>query len=193
LVIPLMWFALTYIGYVIANLIIWRAPVDGSPRILDVVLMSLLAAMLVTAYDLGADPYMVFVLKAWIMTKKDGAWFGETVQGFVGWMVVGPSASCWCSVCWCASCRYARAGCGIPPARAGAGVDLCRPDGVPDRRRLPGRDPFDRRLRDGVSGVVRPGRLAALEDARRRQRGRNGVCRPARHAQGRLMHTSEPP
>jgi uncharacterized membrane protein len=55
----------------------------------DAVLMSLLAAMLVTAYDLGADPYMVFVLKAWIMTKQDGAWFGETVQGFVGWTVVG--------------------------------------------------------------------------------------------------------
>ena len=88
-IIPLMWFALTYIGYVMANLIVWRAPVDGSPRILDAVLMSLLAAMLVTAYDLGADPYMVFVLKAWIMTKQDGAWFGETVQGFVGWTVVG--------------------------------------------------------------------------------------------------------
>ena len=88
-IIPLMWFALTYIGYVMANLIVWRAPVDGSPRILDAVVMSLLAAMLVTAYDLGADPYMVFVLKAWIMTKKDGAWFGETVQGFVGWTVVG--------------------------------------------------------------------------------------------------------
>lgn len=88
-IIPLMWFALTYIGYVMANLIVWRAPVDGSPRLRDAVLMSLLAAMLVTAYDLGADPYMVFVLKAWIMTKKDGAWFGETVQGFVGWMVVG--------------------------------------------------------------------------------------------------------
>lgn len=87
-VIPLMWFALTYTGYVLANLIVWRAPVDGSPRIADAALMSLLAAMLVTAYDLGADPYMVFVLKAWIMTKKDGDWFGETVQGFVGWTVV---------------------------------------------------------------------------------------------------------
>lgn len=42
--------------------------------------MSLMAAMLVTAYDLGADPYMVFVLKAWIMTKTDGGWFGETLQ-----------------------------------------------------------------------------------------------------------------
>ena len=88
LIIPLMWFALTYMAYVIANLIVWRAPADGSTHLGEAVGMSLLAAMIVTAYDLGADPYMVFVLKAWIMTKKDGAWFGETVQGFVGWMFV---------------------------------------------------------------------------------------------------------
>ncbi len=87
-VIPLMWFALTYMGYVIANLIVWRAPVDGSTHLGEAVWMSLLTAMIVTAYDLGADPYMVFVLKAWIMTKKDGAWFGETVQGFFGWVFV---------------------------------------------------------------------------------------------------------
>jgi uncharacterized membrane protein len=30
----------------------------------------------------------VFVLKAWIMTKTDGWWFGETLQGFVGWALV---------------------------------------------------------------------------------------------------------
>jgi len=50
--------------------------------------MSFLAAMIVTAYDLGADPYMVYKLKAWIMVKTDGWWFGETVQGFFGWMFV---------------------------------------------------------------------------------------------------------
>lgn len=88
-IIPLMWFALTYIGYVLSNLIVWRAPADGDFHWGEAVWMSLLAAMIVTAYDLGADPYMVFVLKAWIMTKTDGAWFGETVQGFVGWTFVG--------------------------------------------------------------------------------------------------------
>jgi uncharacterized membrane protein len=31
---------------------------------------------------------MVYTLKAWIMTKTDGAWFGETVQGFFGWVFV---------------------------------------------------------------------------------------------------------
>jgi len=91
-VIPLMWFALCYIAYVIANLIVWQKPADAQPGqptpLLQEIIMSLLAAMIVTAYDLGADPYMVFVLKAWIMAKKDGWWFGETLQGFVGWMSV---------------------------------------------------------------------------------------------------------
>lgn len=87
-IIPLMWFALCYVGYVIANLIVWQAPTDGAPALRQTVLMSFLAAMIVTAYDLGADPYMVFTLKAWIMAKTDGGWFGETLQGFVGWMTV---------------------------------------------------------------------------------------------------------
>lgn len=88
-IIPLMWFALTYIGYVISNLIVWRTPTDGSSHVGEAVCMSLLAAMIVTAYDLGADPYMVYVLKAWIMADTHGDWFGETVQGFVGWTFVG--------------------------------------------------------------------------------------------------------
>jgi len=87
-IIPLMWFALCYVAYVIANLIVWQAPIDGAPPMLQSVVMSFLAAMIVTAYDLGADPYMVFTLKAWIMAKTDGGWFGETLQGFVGWMAV---------------------------------------------------------------------------------------------------------
>lgn len=87
-VIPLMWFALTYIGFVMANLIVWHAPLDGAQGLGPAVLLSFLAAMIVTAFDLGADPYFVFVLKAWVMVKTDGAWFGETVQGFLGWMFV---------------------------------------------------------------------------------------------------------
>lgn len=87
-VIPLMWFSLTYAGYVLANLIIWHSPVDRARDATAVALTTLAAAMIVTAFDLGADPYFVYTLKAWIMAKTDGDWFGETVQGFVGWMVV---------------------------------------------------------------------------------------------------------
>lgn len=93
-VIPLMWFALCYVAYVIANLIVWQAPSDGAPGLAQNLVMSFLAAMLVTAYDLGADPYMVFTLKAWIMSKTDGGWFGETLQGFVGWMLVSFTIIC---------------------------------------------------------------------------------------------------
>jgi uncharacterized membrane protein len=88
LVIPLMWFALCWVGFSMASLILWRQPARvpaGWPARL---LTAWLAAMVVTAFDLGADPYFVFVLKAWIMQKTDGGWFGETLQGFVGWMLV---------------------------------------------------------------------------------------------------------
>lgn len=87
-VIPLMWFALCYSAYVLANLIVWQTPSDGVSPLGKGIVLSLLAALLVTAYDLGADPYMVFKLKAWIMHKTDGWWFGETLQGFFGWAFV---------------------------------------------------------------------------------------------------------
>jgi uncharacterized membrane protein len=87
-VIPLMWFALSYTGYVMANLIVWQTPSDGATSIRRSIVMACLAALIVTAYDLGVDPYMVYKLKAWIMVKEDGWWFGETLQGFVGWMLV---------------------------------------------------------------------------------------------------------
>ena len=87
-VIPLMWFALSYTGYVIANLIVWQTPSDGATSLRRSLVMAFLAALIVTAYDLGVDPYMVYKLKAWIMVKQDGWWFGETLQGFVGWMLV---------------------------------------------------------------------------------------------------------
>ena len=87
-VIPLMWFALAYVGYVISNLIVWQDPVDAPASPGHDAILALLGAMVVTCYDLGVDPYMVYVLKAWIMAEKDGWWFGETVQGFAGWMIV---------------------------------------------------------------------------------------------------------
>ena len=88
MIIPLMWFALCYVGYVISNLIVWQSPMHVASSKTAALFMSFLAAALVTAYDLAADPYMVYVLNAWIMAKTDGWWFGETLEGFFGWMVV---------------------------------------------------------------------------------------------------------
>ncbi len=89
MIIPLMWFALCYVGFVISNFCIWRRPVEAPGSLAGAAFLSFMAAAIVTAYDLGADPYFVFVLKAWVMAKTDGWWFGETLQGFVGWMLVG--------------------------------------------------------------------------------------------------------
>jgi uncharacterized membrane protein len=87
-VIPLMWFGLCYTGFLMACLVLWRQPVPPARGWRTGGLAALLAAMIVTAFDLGADPYFVYVLKAWIMAKKDGGWFGETIRGFEGWMSV---------------------------------------------------------------------------------------------------------
>jgi uncharacterized membrane protein len=89
LVIPLMWFSLCHVGLVMANLILHQSPFSCPRNIAAAAFAALIAAMIVTAFDLGADPYFVFVLKAWVMQKTDGAWFGETVQGFAGWMLIG--------------------------------------------------------------------------------------------------------
>jgi putative membrane protein len=85
LVIPLMWFALVYAGFVISNLIVWRAPVATPDGKLDTVLLCLLGAMIVAAYDLGAKTYMVDVAHAWTVGMTDGWYFGKTLEGFFGW------------------------------------------------------------------------------------------------------------
>ena len=85
LVIPLMWFALVYAAFVISNLIVWRNPVATPAGRVDTLLLSLLGAMIVAAYDLGAKTYMVEVAKAWTVGKTDGWYFGLTLEGFVGW------------------------------------------------------------------------------------------------------------
>lgn len=87
-VIPMMWFTLGYVAYVLSNFIVWRTPGHGAESVSDAALTTLLAALVLTAFDLGADPYLVYTLKAWIMVKTDGDWFGETVQGFLGWVFV---------------------------------------------------------------------------------------------------------
>lgn len=85
-VIPLMWFALPMIGWAMAQMLLWGRVSGHRGSWPQSLLVALMAAMLVTGFDLGADPYFVYVLKAWVMEKPDGAWFGETVEGFAGWM-----------------------------------------------------------------------------------------------------------
>jgi uncharacterized membrane protein len=88
IVIPLMWFGLTHIGLLMASLLLWRTPVPPADGWKTGALAAFLAALLVTAFDLAADPYFVYQLQAWVMKETDGDWFGETMWGFAGWMTV---------------------------------------------------------------------------------------------------------
>lgn len=85
-IIPLAWYVIVYLGYIVANLMIERQPVvDTSVR--GAVWLSLLGAGVVTAYDLAADPFMVQTIKAWVMINP-GDYFGEQLRGFAGWTLV---------------------------------------------------------------------------------------------------------
>lgn len=88
-VIPLMWFGVCQVGLTLACLLLWRRPVPAADAGWRAgALAAAMTALLVTAFDLGADPYFVYQLKAWIMVEKDGYWFGETIIGFAGWLFV---------------------------------------------------------------------------------------------------------
>lgn len=85
-IIPLAWYVIVYLGYIVANLMIERQPVvDTSVR--GAVWLSLIGAGVVTAYDLAADPFMVTTIKAWVMINP-GDYFGEQLRGFAGWTLV---------------------------------------------------------------------------------------------------------
>jgi putative membrane protein len=86
LIIPLAWYVIVYLGYIVTNLMIARAPVviGGTGQ---AVWLSLIGAMVVTAYDLAADPFMVQTIGAWVMLNP-GDYFGEQLRGFAGWTLV---------------------------------------------------------------------------------------------------------
>jgi putative membrane protein len=85
-IIPLAWYVIVYLGYVMANLMIEHAPVAGG-GVARALWLSLVGAGIVTAYDLAADPFMVRKIGAWVMIEP-GDYFGEQLRGFAGWTLV---------------------------------------------------------------------------------------------------------
>lgn len=121
LVIPCMWFGICLIGLVIASLVLWRRPAPPPEAgFKTLALATFMTALVVTAFDLGADPWFVYVVKAWIMEETDGDWFGETVRGFEGWMIV----SCAIVATFLATVRPQPAGPESTSARRAAAVPI---------------------------------------------------------------------
>ena len=84
-IIPLAWYVIVYLAFVIANLMIEQRPIVHA-GMGQSIFLSVIGAAVVTAYDLALDPFMVTYIHAWVMINP-GNYFGEQFRGFAGWML----------------------------------------------------------------------------------------------------------
>ena len=85
-VIPLAWFMMVYPVYVIASLALDGQPIAKGGRLGRLCFFALVAGLIMTAWDLTLDPYMVDVPKAWVW-KDGGPYFGVPFHNYVGWVL----------------------------------------------------------------------------------------------------------
>lgn len=88
LVVPLAYFMMMYPSYVITNLLIYGHPVmTRSNTLMKLVGVSLLTALVMSAWDLTNDPLMANEVKAWVW-PNGGPFFDIPLQNFRGWIMV---------------------------------------------------------------------------------------------------------
>jgi len=81
LLIPVTWFTVGYLSLLIAQRMLARDQLTSK----GIFKLALLAAVIMTAWDLGMDPMMVSK-KYWIW-KENGYYFGIPLQNYLGWLV----------------------------------------------------------------------------------------------------------
>lgn len=85
--IPIAWFMMTYPSHVIANLIGTGKPISSSRNLMQIIWLSALGAMTMTAWDLVMDPGMSSPPgQSWIW-HAGGPYFGVPLQNFIGWLL----------------------------------------------------------------------------------------------------------
>jgi len=85
--IPIAWFMMIYPSHVIANLIGTEEPRGSSRNLIQIIWLSALGAMTMTAWDLVMDPGMSSPpVQAWIW-RQGGPYFGVPLQNFIGWLL----------------------------------------------------------------------------------------------------------
>jgi uncharacterized membrane protein len=88
LLIPIIWFMVVYLAYVLSNLIAGDGPAGHYGHISHAVWLSALGALIATAYDLTLDPFMSRApVKAWVWDAW-GSYYGIPAQNFRGWIGV---------------------------------------------------------------------------------------------------------
>jgi putative membrane protein len=85
-VIPLAWFMMVYPAYVIASLALDGQPFAKGGRLGRLCFFALVAGLIMTAWDLTLDPYMVGVPKAWVW-HDGGPYFGVPFHNYAGWVL----------------------------------------------------------------------------------------------------------
>lgn len=87
IIIPLAWFMMIYPSYIIGNLIFAGKPLLLQNKISQIILLALLSAVIMTAWDFVIDPYLSGpTVKAWIW-EEGGAYFGIPIHNFFGWIL----------------------------------------------------------------------------------------------------------
>ena len=87
IIIPLAWFMMIYPSYIIANMIFSGKPLLHQNKISQIILLSLLSAVIMTAWDFVIDPYLSGpTVNAWVW-EKGGAYFGIPIHNFFGWIL----------------------------------------------------------------------------------------------------------
>jgi uncharacterized membrane protein len=87
ILIPIAWFAMIYPSYVIANLITDGQPGGSRGGLIRIAWVSLLSAMVMTAWDLLIDPILSSPgTHAWVW-ERNGSYFGIPIHNYLGWIL----------------------------------------------------------------------------------------------------------
>jgi putative membrane protein len=88
IVIPISWFMMIYPAYTIANLLVEGRPVATARGLLPLLWLSMVTAIVETAWDLSLDPFMTGKMKAWVWKVEHAPYFGIPFQNYFGWVQV---------------------------------------------------------------------------------------------------------
>jgi putative membrane protein len=87
-VVPLGWSAMIYNSHLIANLMAEGRPFSRHRQGVWLVGLALLTALIMTAWDLTLDPYMVIKGHAWVW-EQGGPYFGIPTANYLSWLETG--------------------------------------------------------------------------------------------------------
>ena len=86
IIIPVAWFMMIYPSFIIANFMASGSISKSRNRISQIIWLSMISAVVMTAWDLVIDPYLSGpTQRAWIW-ESEGQYFGVPLQNFAGWV-----------------------------------------------------------------------------------------------------------